>query len=120
MQLLTNRMKVQVWRFSVVSRRPFEEAVRRLTTTIGRPDILAFHNAVASGTDFADLERVVHEAIGPSELMEFARYDAGEILGKERGGPGPKSLRLVVGNPASKYKNMNPALLPSPLRTFAL
>src|SRR5499427_9493912 len=31
--------------------------------------------------------------------MEFVRFDAGEVLRKERGGQGPKMLRLVVGNP---------------------
>jgi hypothetical protein len=32
-------------------------------------------------------------------LMEFIRFDAGAILRKEQGGPVPKILRLVVGNP---------------------
>jgi hypothetical protein len=31
--------------------------------------------------------------------MEFARFDAGEVLHKELGEQGPKILRLVVGNP---------------------
>ena len=31
--------------------------------------------------------------------MEFIRFDSGEVLRKERGGQGPKILRLVVGNP---------------------
>jgi hypothetical protein len=31
--------------------------------------------------------------------MEFIRFDAGEVLRKERGGQGPKILRLVVGKP---------------------
>ena len=31
--------------------------------------------------------------------MEFIRFDAGEVLRKERGGHGPMILRLVVGNP---------------------
>jgi len=31
--------------------------------------------------------------------MEFVRFDAGEILRKERGGQGPRLLRLLVGNP---------------------
>ena len=31
--------------------------------------------------------------------MEFVRFDAGEVLRKERGAHGPKILRLVVGNP---------------------
>ena len=43
-------------RFSVVSQRPFEEIVRRLTATIGRPDMKAFHDAVASASSVVELE----------------------------------------------------------------
>jgi len=92
-------MQVQVRRFSAVSSRPFEEVVRRLSATIGHPDMNAFHKALAAATTVADLEEVVQGAIGSSDLMEFARFDAGEILRKGRGGQGPNILRLVVGNP---------------------
>ena len=92
-------IKVQVRRFSVVSSRPFEEVIRRLTATIGHPDMNAFHRAVAAARNVGDLEEVVLAAIGSSELMEFIRYDVGEVLSKERGGDGPKILRFVVGNP---------------------
>src|SRR5262245_33077056 len=92
-------VEIPVRRFSVVSSRPFDEIIRRLTATIGHPDMNAFHKAVAAATTVADLEEVVHGAIGSSDLMEFARFDAGEVLRKERGGQGPKILRLVVGNP---------------------
>lgn len=92
-------IEVLVRRVSFVSSRPFEETVRRLTATIGRPDINAFHKAVATATTLTDLEEVVQGAVGPSNLMEFARYDSGEVLRKERGGQGPNMLRLVVGNP---------------------
>jgi len=92
-------LDVAVRRISVVSQRPFEEIVRRLTATIGRPDMNGFHEAVAAATTVADLEAVVHGAIGASELMEFVRFDSGDVLRKERGGQGPKMLRLVVGNP---------------------
>jgi len=92
-------MDVGVRRISIVSQRPFEEIVRRLTATIGRPDMTAFHNAVAAATTVAELEAVVDGAIGTSELMEFVRFDSGDVLRKERGGQGPKMLRLVVGNP---------------------
>ena len=90
---------VALRRISVLSSRPFDEIVRRLMATIGRPDITAFHNAIASATTVADLEDVVRAAIGSSGLMEFARFDAGEVLRKERTGAGPRNLRLVVGNP---------------------
>jgi uncharacterized protein (DUF302 family) len=84
---------------SLISRRPFEEIVTKLTATIGQPEMNAFHSAVAAAKTAADLEEVVQEAIGSSGLMEFVRFDAGEVLRKERDGQGPKILRLVVGNP---------------------
>jgi hypothetical protein len=90
---------VHVRRVSVISSRPFEEIVGRLTATIGHPDMNAFHKAVAAAATVADLEEVVQGAIGSSDLMEFVRFDAGEVVRKERGGHGPKILRLVVGNP---------------------
>jgi aliphatic nitrilase len=92
-------IEVPVRRVSVVSSRPFEEVVRRLTATIGHPHMNAFHEAVAAATTVAELQEVVQGAIGSSDLMEFVRFDAGEVLRKERGGQGPKILRLVVGNP---------------------
>lgn len=92
-------IEIRVRRTSVVSSRPFDDVVRSLTATIGRPDLNAFHNAITMAVSLQDLEDVVHAVIGPSELMEFVRFDAGEVLRKERDGQGPKMLRLVVGNP---------------------
>ncbi len=92
-------IEVKVRRFSVVSSRSFEETVTSLTETIGHPDMKAFHSAVAAARTVADLEVVVQGALGSSDLMEFIRFDAGEVLRKERGEQGPKILRLVVGNP---------------------
>ena len=91
--------EVSVRRTSVVSSRSFEELVHRVTATIGRPDMVAFHVALADAATVQDLERVVRDAIGPSDLMEFVRFDAGEVLRKEPDGQGAKALRLVVGNP---------------------
>ena len=92
-------IKVEVRRISVVSSKPFDEIVQRLTATIGRPDMNAFHTAIVAARTVGELEEVVQGAIGPSDLMEFVRFDAGEVLRKERNGQGPKLLRLVVGNP---------------------
>jgi hypothetical protein len=93
------RTTVQVQRFRVVSSRPFEEVVRRLTATIGRPDMSAFYSAVAASSTDADLQKVVQAAVGSSNLMEFARFEPGEFLRMEQGGEGARILRLVVGNP---------------------
>jgi hypothetical protein len=59
----------------------------------------AFHGAITSAATAAELEKTVRGAIGSSELMEFARYDAGSVLRTSQGGRGPKIVRLVVGNP---------------------
>jgi len=90
---------IPVRRTSVVSSKSFDEVVRTLTATIGRPDLNAFHDAMTAATSAADLEAVVRRAIGSSDLMEFVRFDAGQVLRKERPGQGPQILRLVVGNP---------------------
>src|SRR5262249_3383146 len=77
------RTTVQVQRFRVVSSRPFEEVVKRLTATIGRPDMSAFYSAIAAARTDDDLQKVVQAAIGSSELMEFARFEPGEFLRME-------------------------------------
>ena len=90
---------IKVKRFSVVSQRPFEDVIQRLTETIGRPDVRAFHDALAAASTLVELEGVVRHAVGSSDLMEFVRFDSGDVLRKETAGKGPKMLRLVVGNP---------------------
>jgi hypothetical protein len=92
-------LEIPIHRFSVVSTRPFEEVVARLTATIGRPDMNAFQKEMSAATSLEELETTVRGAVGPSELMEFARYNSGAVLCKARGRPGPRILRLVVGNP---------------------
>jgi uncharacterized protein (DUF302 family) len=92
-------IRVEVRRFSVVSLRSFEDVVANVTATIGNPEISEFRGAVAATKTAADLEAVVQKAMGSSGLIEFIRFDAGEILRKEHGPMGPKILRLVVGNP---------------------
>ena len=59
----------------------------------------AFRRDVSTAKTYAELEKVIHKVIGSSGLMEFTRFDLGEILRKERGKEAPKSLRLVAGNP---------------------
>jgi uncharacterized protein (DUF302 family) len=86
-------------RISVVSSRDFDDVVSRLTTTVGRPDMNAFHRGIVAAKTTADLEALVHGAIGSSDLMEFVRFDPGEVLRKERGGQERRILRLLIGNP---------------------
>jgi uncharacterized protein (DUF302 family) len=90
--------QIQVQRVSVTSSRSFHDVVARLEATVGRPDMKAFWAGVAAARTEAELEVVVHKAIGSSGLMEFVRLDMGEVLRKERGAEAPETLRLLIGN----------------------
>jgi uncharacterized protein (DUF302 family) len=91
--------KVEIERFSVTSSKPFERTLQKLEAQIGRPDMSAFTKAVAAAESYGELEKIVQKAIGTSGLMEFTRFNLGEIIRKKRGFDNPRILRLVVGNP---------------------
>jgi uncharacterized protein (DUF302 family) len=91
--------QVQLQRFSVTSSNSFQDILARIEKAIGHPDLTTFRENVAGATTYAELEPVVRAATGPSGLMEFARFDLGEILRKQYGSQAPRSLRIVVGNP---------------------
>jgi uncharacterized protein (DUF302 family) len=91
--------KVTVDRFSVISSKSVRDVTRVFDVAVGHPDMTAFRENVAAAKTYAELEKVVHAVIGPSGLMEFARFDFGEVLRKRNGAHAPQSLRLVLGNP---------------------
>ena len=70
-----------------------------LDAAIGHPDMNLFRRDVNAAKTYAELEDIVRKAVGSSDLMEFTRFDLGEILRKEHGTTAPRSLRLVAGNP---------------------
>jgi uncharacterized protein (DUF302 family) len=91
--------QVEVQRFSLCSSKSFTEVLAKLDAAIGRPNMAAFGSAVASAKTFAELETAIQQAIGMAGLMEFARFDLGEILRKKLAERARKSVRLVIGNP---------------------
>jgi hypothetical protein len=63
--------QITVERFSVVSAKPFTEVVRAIEAQVGHPDIKQFYEAIHEAEDDQELQRVVNDAIGPRDLMEF-------------------------------------------------
>jgi uncharacterized protein (DUF302 family) len=59
----------------------------------------AFMSDVVSAKSFADLEKLIGGVTGASGLMQFMRFDLGEIVRKERGDKAPRSVRYLIGNP---------------------
>ena len=91
--------KLSVERFSLTSSKSFEDVLVAVDAAIGHPDMKTFQRDTAAASTHAELENIVHKAIGPSGLMEFLRFDLGEYLRKDSGKTSPKIVRIVAGNP---------------------
>ncbi|HEY1160013.1 MAG TPA: DUF302 domain-containing protein [Terracidiphilus sp.] len=91
--------QIAVERLSVVSSKPFAEIIANIEAAIGHPDMREFGLKVYAARSWQDLEQVVQAVIGPSGFMEFARFNLGLIIQKERGADAPRILRIVLGNP---------------------
>jgi uncharacterized protein (DUF302 family) len=92
-------MTIQIQgRFVLTTSRPFREVIGAIDAAVGHPDVKAFLKELAAARTYAELEKVVQNALGPSGLMEFARYDFGVVLHK-RDPNAPQTVRLVLGNP---------------------
>ena len=90
--------KFTIERFRIVSNKPFDHVVAEFETQVGHPSMGEFHRNIAAAQTENQLKAVVDAATGPSGLMEFARFDIGEVLRKENVAE-PKSQRFIVGNP---------------------
>jgi uncharacterized protein (DUF302 family) len=91
--------EIKVQRVRVTSSRSFHDVVDALEAAIGHPDMSSFTKNIAAAKTFAEVEKIVSEATGPTGLMEFTRMDLGAVLRKRNGANGRQSLRLIVGNP---------------------
>jgi len=97
MQISVQEVRVQ--RVKVVTTATFDQVVARIDAAIGHPDMTAFHKSLSTAQTLDEMERVVHPVTQPNSLMEFARFDLGEILRKENPSLRPRILRIVAGNP---------------------
>jgi uncharacterized protein (DUF302 family) len=91
--------QVNVQRFSVITSRGLDEVIGAIERAVGRPNMNTFRQNVTAAQTEAELEEVVNGAVGPTGLMEFIRFDLGEILRKAGGASAPRSVRFIVGNP---------------------
>jgi uncharacterized protein (DUF302 family) len=96
-KVTTKRIEVQ--RFTVISSKSFQDVLAKLDAAIGHPNMATFRTDMTSAKTFAELEAAVQKVVGSASLMEFARFDLGEVLRRKLGEIAPKSVRLVIGNP---------------------
>jgi hypothetical protein len=89
---------IDVKRFSAISQRPFTDVLATIDAAIGHPDANALRH-LATASTYAELESVARSNVGPSDLLEFMRFDIGEILRKANAPSARRSVRLIVGSP---------------------
>ena len=91
--------RIDAERFSLISRKPFQNVLAALDEAVGHPDMNAFRKGIGAATTFSEMERAIQSAIGPSGFMEFIRFDHGEVVHKGKAEGAPGIVRLVIGNP---------------------
>jgi uncharacterized protein (DUF302 family) len=91
--------KRKICSVSIVTTEPFDTVVARIDAAISRPDTVAFRKSFLAAQNEAEMEKVVDLVTLPNGLMEFTRFDLGEVLQKENGTFKPRILRIVVGKP---------------------
>jgi uncharacterized protein (DUF302 family) len=91
--------EVQVQRVTLVSTQRFDTVIARIDEQIGHPDMDEFRKSFSAARNGAEMERVVNPVTKPNGIMEFTRFDLGEVLRKESGDSKPRIVRIVAGNP---------------------
>lgn len=90
---------ITIERFSITSTKAFAEIVSAIAAQVGHPDMKQFVTDIQAAADDQQLQKVVNNAVGPSELMEFMHLDHGGIVQSEFGHDAPNIMRLLIGNP---------------------
>ena len=91
--------EVQVQRVTLVSTESFETVLARIDAQIGHPDMTEFRRSLSAAQNKSEMEKVVNPVTKQNGIMEFTRFDLGEVLRKESGARTPRIVRIVAGNP---------------------
>jgi uncharacterized protein (DUF302 family) len=93
----THQVNVQRW--SITSRKPFDTVLAAVEDAIGRPNMVEFTAKVAGAKTFGEMQSMINESVSAIGLMEFMRLDHGAVLARAGVEGGPKMVRLIMGNP---------------------
>jgi uncharacterized protein (DUF302 family) len=89
---------IELRRYTISTRKNFSDVVAAIDAQIGHPQMEGFRNAMTQARTADELKSVVDAALGPAGLMEFTRFDFGELLRKDDANA-RQSVRIVAGNP---------------------
>jgi len=88
-----------VERVFYVSRKPFREVLEALSAGVGHPNMEELWGRLFKASTVVEVEEIMRSVVGHSGLVEFLRFNHGDIVHKGTTGSAPGNVRLVVGNP---------------------
>jgi len=92
--------QLNVERVSYISQKPFSKVLEALDAAVGHPKMDEMWQKLFKADTVADVEEIMRSCVGSSGLIEFLRFNHGDIVYKEKTGSKPGIVRLVVGNPS--------------------
>ena len=92
--------QLNVERVSYISQKPFSKVLEALDAAVGHPKMDEMWQQLFKADTVADVEEIMRSCVGSSGLIEFLRFNHGDIVYKEKTGSKPGIVRLVVGNPS--------------------
>ncbi len=92
--------QLNVERVCYVSRKTFREILEVLDAGIGHPNMEELWRNIFKANTVAEVDDLMRSTAGPSGLIEFLRFNHGDIVHKGKMGGMPGIIRLVVGNPS--------------------
>jgi len=91
---------LNVERICYVSRMPFREVLGVLDAGVGHPNMEDLWRNIFKASTVSEIDEIMRSSVGSSGLIEFLRFNHGEVVHKGRTGNVPGIVRLVVGNPS--------------------
>jgi len=92
--------QLNVERVSYISQKPFSKVLEALDAAVGHPKMDEMWQKLFKADTVADVEEIMRSFVGSSGLIEFLRFNHGDIVHMEKTGSKPGIVRLVVGNPS--------------------
>jgi uncharacterized protein (DUF302 family) len=92
--------QLNVVRVCYISRKPLRETLDALNAGVGHPNMDELWRSLFKAGTATEVDEIMRLAVGPSGLIEFLRFNHGDIVHKGKTGGAPANVRLVVGNPS--------------------
>src|SRR5258708_19902870 len=95
--------QLNVERVCYVSRKPFREVLEVLDAGIGHPNMEELWRNIFKASTVAEVDEIMRSTVGSSGLIEFLRFNHGDIVHKGKTEGMPAIIRLVVATPTTMH-----------------